>query len=67
MEKTLNLEEVYNKLKIIEQPMITKRELDSALESIMVYSNEDTMRQIEESKKDIEFGKIKKISSVKDI
>ena len=67
MEKTLNLEEVYNKLKIIEQSMITKRELDSALESIMVYSNEDTMRQIEESKKDIEFGKIKKISSVKDI
>ena len=67
MEKTINLEEIYRKLKMIEKSMVTKNELDSALESVMVYSNEDTMRQIKESEKDIKSGKVKKINSVKDI
>lgn len=67
MEKTVNLEEVYRKLKMIEHSMVTKSELDSALESVMVYSNEDTMRQIKESEKDIKSGKIKKINSIKEI
>ncbi len=67
MEKTINLEEVYRKLKMIEQSMVTKKELDYALESIMVYSNKNTMKQIEESEKDIKTGKIKKVNSVKDI
>ena len=52
---------------MIEKSMVTKNELDSALESVMVYSNEDTMRQIKESEKDIKSGKVKKINSVKDI
>ncbi|MEK6926494.1 MAG: hypothetical protein AABW50_04415 [Nanoarchaeota archaeon] len=67
MEKTINIEELSRKLKIIEQSMVTKKELDSALKSIMIYSNEDTMRQIEESEKDIKSGKTKKINSIKDI
>jgi len=67
MEKTINLEEIYRKLKIIEQSMVTKKELDSALESVMVYSNEDTMRQIKESENDIKLGKTKKINSVQDV
>ena len=67
MEKIVNLEEVYRKLKMIEQYMVTKEELDSALESVMVYSNEDTMAQIEESEKDIKSGKTRRINSAKDI
>ncbi len=67
MEKSINLEELYKKLKTIERSMVTKNELDSALESVMVYSNEDTMRQIKESEKDIKSGKVKRINSVRDI
>ena len=67
MEKTINLEEIYRKLKIIEERMITKKELDLALESIMIYSNDDTMKQIEESEKDVKAGRVKKINSIKDI
>ena len=66
-ERTINLWDIYRKLKIIEQSMITKKELDSAIESAMIFSNEDTIRQIEESEKDIKSGKVKKINSVKDI
>ena len=66
-EKVINLADVYRKLKVIEQSMVTKRELESALETVMILSNEDTMEQIRESEKDIKAGRIKKISSVKDI
>ena len=67
MEKVINLEEVYRKLKMIEQSMVTKNELDSALQSVMICSNEDTMRQIKESEKDIKSGRIKRINSIRDI
>ena len=67
MEKSINLEDVYMKLKVIEQSMVTKRELDEALETVFVSSNEDTMRQIEESEGDIKARRVKKINSVKDI
>ena len=67
MEKTINLEEMYNKLKMIEQTMVTKKELDSTIESFMIYSNENTMKQINKSEKDIKDGRVKKISSTKDI
>ena len=67
MEKMIGLQEVYEKLRAIERSMVTKKEIESALESVMVYSNDDTMRQIEESEKDVKSGKVKKISSVKDI
>ncbi len=66
-ERTINLLDIYRKLKIIEQSMVTKEELDRVLESAIIFSNEDTMRQIEESEKDIKSGKVKKINSVKDI
>ena len=67
MEKTINLEEVYKKLKMIEQSMVTKVELNRALETVMVESNDDTMRQIRYSLADLKAGRVRKINSVKDI
>ena len=67
MEKTVNLEELKRRLIFIEKNMITKNELDSAMESIMIYSNEDTMRQIKGSEEDIINGRVKCVSSVNDI
>jgi len=67
MEETINLSEIYRKLKMIEQHMVTKAELNTALETVMVASNEDTMGQIRESEKDIKIGRVRKINSVKDI
>ena len=67
MEKTINLKEINRKLRIIEQRMVTKSELNSALESVMIMSNEDTMDQIKESEEDIKIKRIKKISSVHEI
>ena len=67
MEKVVNLQEIYRELKMIERDMVTKAELNSALESVMVASNEDTMKQIRESERDIKEGRTKKITSINDI
>ena len=67
MEKTMSIDAIYRKLKLIEDSMVTKSELNSMMETIMILSNNETMDQIEESEKDIRNGKIKKINSVNEI
>lgn len=67
MEETINLEAIYRKLKAIEQSMVTKAEMNRALETVMIESNEDTMRQVRESAEDIKAGRTRKINSVKDV
>ena len=47
--------------------MVTKEELNSAIETIAILSNEDTMRQIVESEEDIKAGRFKEIESVDDL
>ena len=67
METTINLSEVYKKLKEIERNMATKQELAEAMETVFVLSNADTISQIESSEKDIKRGKFKEISSIEDL
>lgn len=67
MEQVVTLQDIYNKLKALEKSVITKQELDSALESVMIASNENTMRQIQNSEEDIKKGRTKTIHSVNEI
>jgi len=67
MEESINLIDVYKKLKEIERNMATKEELSQAMETFCILSNEDTMQQIESSESDIKRGKFKQIRSVKDL
>jgi PHD/YefM family antitoxin component YafN of YafNO toxin-antitoxin module len=66
MEQITN-QEIIEKLKHIEQSMVTKKELESVMETIAISSNQDTMNQIRESEKDIEEGRTHEINSVSDI
>ena len=67
MEKEINVESIYKKLKAMETSMVTKDELNFILETFMILSNDETMSQIEESEKNIRLGNVKKIDSVADI
>lgn len=64
---TVTMEKIYEELKRIEDNMATKRDLESLRDTIEILSNPNTMKQISESLKDIEIGKTKKVSSVKDL
>src|SRR3989344_4616039 len=65
--ESVNLTDIYKKLKEIERNMATKRELAQTMETFCILSNEDTLQQIESSERDIKRGKFKKISSVEDL
>lgn len=67
MEESINLIDVYKKLKEIERNMATKEELAQAMETVYIMSNDDTLEQIESSESDIKRGKFKEIRSVKDL
>ncbi len=67
MEKTINLQDIYEELKMIERTMITKKELKRILTTFEIFSNEDTMSQIRKSEEDIRRGNFKEVNSVRDI
>ena len=67
MGRIINLNELSMRIKQIEQAMVTKSELNKAIETIAVLSNEDTVRQIISSENDILTGRVKKITSVNEI
>ena len=67
MATSVTLSRIYEELKVIEQNMVTKEEISSALETIEIMANEHTMEQIKRSEEDIKTGRIKEIKSVRDI
>lgn len=66
MEQTSN-KEILERLINIERNMATKQELKQAMETIAILSNEETMKQIRNSEKDIANDNFKEITSVEDI
>lgn len=67
MGETITLKQVYGELKRIEKNMATKREVESIRETLEIMNNPKTMQQIAESIEDIREGRVKRISSVKDL
>ncbi len=47
--------------------MVTKKEIESLIDTIGIMGNPETMKQIAESMQDIKHGKVKEVSSVKDL
>ncbi len=67
MEQQIDLKKIYDELKKIKNSMITRKEMDKFMETISILSNDETMRQIISSEREISEGKIKEIKSVDDI
>ncbi len=67
MPETITVNDLYNELRRIERRMVTKEQLDMAIETIAILSNPDTAGQINRSNSDIKSGRIKEIKSAKDL
>jgi hypothetical protein len=67
MAQAISTKQIYDKLSVIEQKMITEEKLSEYLETFEILSNPETMESIKNSREDIRKGRIKKISSVKDM
>lgn len=59
--------EILEKLRKIEMSMVTRERVNEVVESIVVMSNEDTMRQIEDSERDFEDGNCFEVNGVGDL
>ncbi len=61
------MNQVYEELKRIEENMVTKKEIQSLIDTIEIIRNQDTMGQIAKSMEDIKHGKVKEVHSAKDL
>jgi len=67
MEQQINPEMIYKKLLEMQKSMITRNEMKSFTETIQILSNPETMRQIQNSERDISNGNVWEINSVSDL
>lgn len=67
MTETVSIKKVYKELKNIEKKMVTKKEIESLIETIGIMSNPETMKQVAKSMEDIKHGRVKEVGSVKDL
>ena len=67
MEQKIDLKQLNNEMKKIKNRMITKDEMNRFLETLAIISNEDTMKQIQNSEQDIKVGKIREANSSNDL
>jgi len=65
--ETINTSDVNQRLRQIEESMVTKEDLDQAMETVAVLSNEDTMEQIKNSEEDTSNGNFKEVNSIEDL
>jgi len=64
---SVTIQEVYDKLLLIEEHMVTKEELEPIIDTIEILSNPATMQALARSDEDIRNGKIRKISGIDDL
>ncbi len=67
MAETISIKRVYAELKKMESKMVTKKEMQSLIDTIGIMGNPATMKQIAESMEDIKHSRVKEVSSVKDL
>ncbi|MBS3138009.1 hypothetical protein J4232_06265 [Candidatus Woesearchaeota archaeon] len=67
MQETTIINKIYNKLKNIEKNMITRKDMDKLVDTLEIMQNPDTMEQLKASNEDKKQGRIKVITSMKDL
>ena len=67
MSGSITIQEVYEALKRIEEKMVTREDLDALVDSVEILSNPKTMDALRKSDQDIRAGRVKEVTSVKDL
>jgi len=67
MSSGITLEEVYKEVKKIRADMVRRQDLEALIDSVEILSNPATMQLMDKSDEDIQYGRVKEISSVDDL
>jgi antitoxin YefM len=61
------IQDVYEALKRIEEKMATREDVEALIDSVEILNNPKTMEALRKSDQDIESGRVKEVTSVKDL
>jgi len=67
MPELVTIQEVYETLKRIEEKMVTREEVEALIDSVEILNNPKTMEALHKSDQDIEAGRVKVVTSVKEL
>lgn len=67
MENAQKMERLSQKVREIEATMVTRKQLAGILETIEILSDKEAVEKIRQGERDIEEGRVKEITSVKDL
>jgi hypothetical protein len=67
MSGSITIQEVYEALKRIEKKRVTRDDIDALVDSVEILSNPKTMEALRKSDQDIKAGRVKEVTSVKDL
>jgi formylmethanofuran dehydrogenase subunit E-like metal-binding protein len=67
MSSGVTIDEVYKEVKKIRADMVRREDLEALADTVEILSNPATMQLIRKSDEDIQYGRVKEISSVDDL
>ncbi|MDI6654616.1 MAG: hypothetical protein QME59_01860 [Candidatus Hydrothermarchaeota archaeon] len=67
MTDSVTIEDVYQELKKLEEKMVTREDLEALIDSVEILTNPKTMEALRKSDQDIKAGRVKEVTSVKDL
>ncbi len=67
MPEQATIQDVYETLKKIEEKMVTREDVEALIDSIEILSSPETMEALHKSDQDIEAGRVKEVTSVKEL
>jgi len=67
MSELVTIQDVYKALKRIEEKMVTRGEVEALIDSVEILNNPKTMEALRKSDQDIEAGRVKEVTSVKEL
>jgi antitoxin YefM len=67
MPELVTIQDVYEALKRIEEKMATREDVEALIDSVEILNNPKTMEALRKSDQDIESGRVKEVTSVKEL
>lgn len=67
MSELVTIQDVYDALKRIEEKMVTREDVEALIDLVEILSNPETMEALSKSDQDIKAGRVREVSSVKEL
>ncbi|MHA2218427.1 MAG: hypothetical protein ACXADW_14225 [Candidatus Hodarchaeales archaeon] len=67
MADSITIEDVYKELKKMEEKMVKREDIEALIDTVEIKSDPKTMQALRKSDQDIKSGRVKKITSVKEM